>query len=320
MLSHAMSALHDAIERYLTFLQSEENKAPLTIQSYRLSLRLTDTLMGIDAPEQVDKATARTLKQGLHSYRTERGHPLSVRTKNHHLTVLRAFLRYLLQEEEQDVYPPDRIRLFKEEQRKVKFLRTEQLERLLAAPDTSTRIGKRDAALLQMFFSTGARLEELRQLNRTDIDFRTREASVRGKGRKVRVVFVTDAAADALKRYLDSRLDHLVPLFIRSDKDVRYALPPGEEFRLSRTTIGEIVKKYAALAGIVTSASPHTLRHSFATEMLANGADLRSLQEMLGHKDLSTTQIYTHVTHPRLKHVHQQCHPGQKGSDGWRRQ
>ena len=132
---------------------------------------------------------------------------------------------------------------------------------------------------------------------------------MRGKGRKVRVVFVTDTAAQALRSYLEARLDHLDPLFIRSDRNVTYAMPPGEEFRLSRTSIWEIVKKYAALAGIVTDPSPHTLRHSFGTELLRGGADLRSLQELLGHTDISSTQIYTHVTNPQLKEVHRQCHP-----------
>ena len=233
---------------------------------------------------------------------------MTVRTKNHHLTILRAFLRYLVQEEEMDVYPPDRVTRFTEEQRKVKVLFKEELTRLLQAPDLSTKEGKRDSAILHLFFSTGLRLAELRSLNRKDLNFDTREISVRGKRGKVRVVFVSDTAADALRLYLECRLDHIAPLFIRNHDKASKAMPPGEEFRLSRISIYSSVKKYALKAGIVTDPSPHTLRHSFATDLLMNGADLRSVQEMLGHKDLSTTQIYTHVTNPHLKEVHEKFH------------
>jgi site-specific recombinase XerD len=171
-----------------------------------------------------------------------------------------------------------------------------------------TRNGKRDKAILELFFSTGLRLAELRSLNRKDLNFLTRETSVRGKRGKVRVTFLSDRATDALKAYLDARMDHLAPLFIRNHELATNAMPPGEEFRLSRISIYNIVKKYALAAGIVSDPSPHTLRHSFATDLLRNGADLRSVQEMLGHKDLSTTQIYTHVTNPQLKEVHRKYH------------
>jgi site-specific recombinase XerD len=241
-------------------------------------------------------------------YRTEQDRELTIRTKNHHLTILRAFLRYLISEEEMDCYPPDRVTRFKEEQRKVKVLFRDELDRLLNAPDTSMRNGKRDRAILELFFSTGLRLAELQGLNRKDLNFSTRETAVRGKRGKVRVVFLSDRAVDALKAYLESRLDHLTPLFIRNHEQALNAMPPGEEFRLSRISIYEVVKKYALAAGIVSNPSPHTLRHSFATDLLRNGADLRSVQEMLGHKDLSTTQIYTHVTNPQLKEVHKKYH------------
>jgi len=306
------TAFQQAVDRYLAYLQSEENKSPLTIESYGRSLRFIDELLRIDDPQRIDKASVRQFKQKLHGYRTKQGHELSVGTKNHHLTILRAFLRYLIQEEERDVYPPDRIKRLRESERRVKVLGAEQLEQLLNAPDTSTRIGKRDKAILELFFSTGLRLEELRQLNCKDVNLKTREIPVRGKRGKMRVVFISDRAADTLRIYLDGRLDHLAPLFIRNPDRVLNVMPPGEEFRLSRVSIRKIVKKYASMAGTVTSPSPHTLRHSFATELLRAGADLRAVQEMLGHKDLSTTQIYTHVTNRRLKDVHLKFHPGQK--------
>jgi len=184
----------------------------------------------------------------------------------------------------------------------------DELQALLSAPDITTKIGKRDKAMLELFFSTGLRLAELRSLNVDDLNYKTREISVRGKRGKIRVVFVSDRAVEALQRYMEIRLDHLSPLFIRNFEKANKALPPGEEFRLSRISIYEAVKKYARAAGIMSNPSPHTLRHSFATDLLRNGADLRSVQEMLGHKDLGTTQIYTHVTNPQLKEVHRKHH------------
>jgi site-specific recombinase XerD len=304
----AENSLSAAIDRYLVFLKAEENKSPLTISSYRQSLNLLLDLGGVASPEEICKATVRMYKSALHSYRTESDKELSIRTKNHHLTILRAFLKYLIVEEEMDVYPSERVTRFKEDPRQVKVLFREELDSLLEAPDTSTKIGKRDKAILELFFSTGLRLTELRMLNTVDLNFKTREISVRGKRGKIRVVFISDAAAEAIERYLEIRLDHLTPLFVRNLDKANKALPPGEEFRLSRISIYNIVKKYARAAGIMSNPSPHTLRHSFATDLLRNGADLRSVQEMLGHKDLGTTQIYTHVTNPQLKKVHEEFH------------
>ena len=300
--------LAKAIERYLTFLKAEENKSALTIKAYRESLKLLSTLSDIDDPRRFDKSSIRIYKSALHSFRTRSGKELTVRSKNHHLTILRAFLKYLIREEEMDVYPPDRVTRLKEESRKVKVMFTDELERLLTAPNTSTKEGKRDAAILHLFFSTGLRLAELRGLNRKDLNYDTREISVRGKRGKIRVVFVSDRAADALREYIDCRLDHLSPLFVRNHQKASTAMPPGDEFRISSNGIYKMVKKYAREAGIVSDPSPHTLRHSFATNLLQNGADLRSVQEMLGHKDLGTTQIYTHVTNPQLKEVHRKFH------------
>jgi site-specific recombinase XerD len=300
--------LSKAIERYLQYLESELGKSPLTVKNYTHQLQDFLRSTAINSPFKVDKQTIRQYKQYLHRFRSENGHELTVRTKNHRLTVLRAFLRYLIQEEEMDVYPPDRIVRFKEDQRQVKVLFSEEMQRLLDAPNTATLAGKRDKAILELFFSTGLRLAELRSLNRKDLNFRTREISVRGKRGKLRLVFLSDRAVDSLKDYLDGRLDHLHPLFIRYVRRVTNELPPGEQFRLSRISIYKIVKKYALRAGIVTNPSPHTLRHSFATNLLRSGADLRSVQELLGHKDLSTTQIYTHVTDPQLKEIHKKFH------------
>lgn len=301
-------ALQSSIERYLRFLQTEENKSKLTLQNYRESLTLLSKLLSVTRIDKFDKDVIRDLKYKLREVKTRQGRELGIRTVNHHLTVLRAFLRYLVQEEELDIYPPDRIKRFKENPRQVKVLTLEEVLRMMGEVDTSKKEGKRDRALLELFFSTGLRLAELRALNCKDVNFKTKEMSIRGKRGKIRVVFLSGAAADSLKEYLDCRLDHVVPLFIRNISKASLVMPPGEEYRLSRVSIYQIVKKYAARAGIVVDPSPHTLRHSFATDLLRNGADLRSVQELLGHQDLSTTQIYTHVTNPQLKAVHEKFH------------
>jgi len=307
-MTKSSTSLEQAIDRYLVFLRAEENKSPLTVSAYKRSLSLFNDLGGINTPQDINKAVIRIYKSNLHLYKTRLGGDFSIRSKNHHLTILRAFLKYLNAEEEADVYPSDRVTRFKEEERQVKVLTEQELVRLLEAPDTETRNGKRDKAILEIFFSTGLRLAELRGLNTKDLNFDTREISVRGKRGKIRVVFLSPRAVKAIKEYMMVRLDDLTPLFIRALDKAANAMPPGEDYRLSRISIYNIVKKYALQAGIVSDPSPHTLRHSFATDLLRNGADLRSVQEMLGHKDLSTTQIYTHVTNPQLKEVHSKYH------------
>lgn len=308
MQNDQLNPLSKAIRRFIIFIKSEQNKSPLTVESYQNALDKFVNLAGIQTPQEINKAVIREYKAELHSFRTKQGNELSVRSKNHNLTVLRAFLRYLTAEEELDVYPPDRVTLLKDEPRQVKTLNSEELERLLQEPDTNELAGKRDKAILELFFSTGLRLTELKSLNRTDLNFSTREISVRGKRGKIRVVFLSPRAIEHIQVYTEARLDHLSPLFIQHKGNVTQELPPGEKFRLSRISIYNLVKKYARQAGIMSNPSPHTLRHSFATDLLRNGADLRSVQEMLGHKDVSTTQIYTHVTNPQLKKVHDQFH------------
>jgi len=304
----AETSLQQAVFRYLQYLESEQAKSPLTVKNY--AHQLSDFVKSTRAKsaDDIDKIIVREYKQHLHQFKDTFGSPLTVRTKNHRLTVLRAFLRYLVQEEELNVYPPDRVQRFKQDPRQVKVLFEDALERFLEAPDRSTIMGKRDFAILQTFFSTGLRLSELVSLNRRDINEHTREMSVRGKRGKIRVVFLSDPAIAAITAYVDALDVACEPLFIRIVKDAPGRSVRGEELRLTQRSIQNVVKKYALLAGIVTDPSPHTLRHSFATNLLRNGADLRSVQELLGHKDLSTTQIYTHVTNPQLKEIHKKFH------------
>ncbi len=299
-----MNEMQKAIDRYLQYMEAEQAKSPLTVKNYAHQLREFVRCTKAQSPVAIDKSTIREYKQFLHTYKDANGELLKTRTKNHRLTVLRAFLRYLTQQEELSVHSPDRVERFKEDPRKVKVLFDDALEQLLGAPDRNTVRGKRDYAILQLFFSTGLRLAELVSLNRNEVNEKSREMSVRGKRGKIRVVFISPSAVLALREYLDALQEDCDPLFIRIAKDSPDRTVRGNELRLTARSIQNIVKKYALQAGIMSDPSPHTLRHSFATNLLRNGADLRSVQELLGHKDLSTTQIYTHVTNPQLKEVH----------------
>ncbi|MDX1765798.1 MAG: tyrosine-type recombinase/integrase, partial [Candidatus Saccharimonadales bacterium] len=191
--------------------------------------------------------------------------------------------------------------------KQVTFLSPEELERILQKPDTSEIIGLRDKAMLELLFSGGLRVSELVNLDRDHINLKRREFMVRGKGQKDRPIFISQDAAYWLKQYLDKRADSHRPLFIRYS-GARENANDGEYMRLSARSVQRMVQRYARAAGITKKVSPHTLRHSFATDLLMNGADLRSVQSLLGHSNISTTQIYTHVTDPHLKKVHEKYH------------
>lgn len=296
-----------ATQRFLEYLEGE-GCSVATLRGYRHSLRLAEQLLRTGDVGTVDKAGVRQLKAALGRYRKTGGHPLATASKNHCLVALRGLLRYCIQEENLSVLPPDQVRLIRRADRQVKVLSIEQLAQLLAAPDASSKAGLRDRAILELFFSTGMRLAELASVNRRDANLKTCEMSIRGKRGKVRLVFVSARAADALRRYLEARIDHLAPLFVAYPDRMANALPPGEEYRLSTSSIDKLVKRYARFAGIVSDPSPHVLRHTFATDLLRNGCDLRSAQEMLGHRNVATTQIYTHVTQPELKRSHDRYH------------
>jgi site-specific recombinase XerD len=203
--------------------------------------------------------------------------------------------------------PSDKIELARVKRPQVNFLSAEELQRLLEAPDSSQPVGLRDRAILQLLFSSGLRVSELVKLDRQDINLKLREFIVRGKGQKDRPVFISEEAAHWLEQYLKQRSDNFRPLFIHYS-GLRSELNDGNYTRLSARSIQRLVHKYARLAGILKTVTPHTLRHSFATDLLRNGADLRSVQAVLGHSNVSTTQIYTHVTDPELKRIHETYH------------
>lgn len=291
---------------------------------------------------------------------------LSAQTQNYALIVLRAFLRFLAKEGVKTL-SPEKVELGRQPDRKIKFLVEKDLRKLLEQPDVSSIFGLRDRAILEILFSTGLRVSELVRLNVSDLNFETKEFSVLGKGKKRRVVFLTESACFWLQKYLRARQDKFLPLFIRVKPKVNLAVgsvgaetstkgykgsnfdeslkadinpnsntksqalsfkkikngqflieknetedSKGLKLRLTVRSIQRLVKKYSHKAGLSIEPTPHTLRHSFATDLLMNGADLRSVQELLGHSNVATTQIYTHVTNARLKEVHQKFHSGNK--------
>ncbi len=299
------------IEEYLTYLTAEQNRALATVKIYRTSLH---TFLRFDPPprpQDIDRNTVRAYKLFLRERKGRHGSSLKPTSINTYLIVLRNFLKYLAREEELVVLPADNIELLKTGDRVVKFLTDEQVERLLDAPRRSqSPQAVRDRAILELLFSTGVRVSELTRLNRSAVNLKTREMSILGKRRKVRVVFITDTAVEALGEYLETRDDAYHPLFIRqAGPRVDRVTADGEAFRLSTRGVWSVVHRFAIAAGLVTNPSPHTLRHTLATTLLRRGADLRAVQEILGHEDVSTTQIYTHVTNPQLKEIHAKFHP-----------
>lgn len=231
-----------------------------------------------------------------------------ISTQKTFLVALRAFLKYLIVIEKiEDTVSPDQVILGKPEGRIPKFLNEDDLKSIFSVQNPNKKSGIRDKAILMTLYSTGLRVSELVALNIDSINLKTGEFAVIGKGRKVRTVYLSPAAILSLQKYLNTRRDNFKPLFLRySGKKMDSMDPDGESLRLTVRSVQRLVKKHAQNAGISVDATPHTLRHSFATSLLSEGADLRSVQELLGHSNLSTTQIYTHVTNKRLKDVHQQ--------------
>jgi site-specific recombinase XerD len=310
------SALAERARRFLETCEIDRNLSPLTIRQYDHYLDHLLTWLAREQPSvgditDIDVEVVRRYKLALARHVNEHtGRPLTRASQTYFLVALRSLLRYwALQGLE--VLPPDRIELGKAPSRSLKFLDSDQLRRLLDAPDLNDPRGLRDRALLETLFSTGLRLSELAHLDRDHINLRTREFGVIGKGRKPRVVFLSDAATEWLARYLSTRTDRWKPLFVRMKGKLDHT-PGGPGMRMSTRSIERLVQKYVRMAGLGIKATPHTLRHSFATDLLSNGADLRAVQEMLGHANLNTTQIYTHVTNPQLRAAHRKFHSGNR--------
>ena len=298
--------------KFLEYLELEKNKSQKTIKNYSFFLNKFQKLMNVQDAKDITLQLVRQFKLALNRHRDSKGRSLKKVTINYHLIALRSFLKYLIRVEGMEVMAPDRIELLDEEDREIKILNDEDLQRLLDGPNLNTKEGRRDRAILELLFSSGLRVSELTSLNRDQINLETKEFSIRGKGGYIRVAFISEKAAWVLKMYLAKREDAARPLFIRYGGPTPDSSNFGDDLRLTSRSVENIMKKYAKKAGIMSDPTPHTLRHSFATDLLSSGADLRSVQELLGHKNVATTQIYTHVTNPQLKAIHKKFHPGNK--------
>jgi integrase/recombinase XerD len=304
-------SLESLIAEFLEYLEIQKGFSPLTIREYRHYLTrfhnwLTEN-SSATRPEDINLELVRKYRLYLAHLHGRDGLTLQRVTQSYHIVALRAFLRYLLVQRDIPTLSPDKIELPKQGSRSVAFLNAEQVERLLNSPKISNNAGLRDKTILETLFSTGLRVSELVKLNRDQIDLERKEFGVKGKGNKLRVVFLSDTAAQWIERYLQARKDYFKPLFIRYSGKVA-TQKNGEEMRLTARSIERIVAKYAQRSGLPIDVTPHTLRHSFATDLLISGADIRSVQEMLGHESIRTTQIYTHVTNRHLKDVHKAFH------------
>lgn len=307
--------LDSLVSDFLEYLVVERSCSSLSIRQYKHYLgRFCSWVRenySVTKPENINMELIRQYRLYLAHLRNRNGVGLKRITQNYHVIALRAFLRYLLVQRDIPTLSPDKVELPKQSSRSVTFLNPEQVERLLNSPKISNKVGLRDKAILETLFSTGLRVSELVRLNRDQINLDRKEFGVRGKGDKLRVVFLSDTAAEWIERYLRTRQDYFKPLFIRYSGAVDSKCD-GEKMRLTARSVEKIVSKYAKRCGLPIEVSPHTLRHSFATDLLIGGADLRSVQEMLGHESIRTTQVYTHVTNRHLKEVHKAFHSRNK--------
>jgi site-specific recombinase XerD len=299
--------------RFLEYLEIERGRADNTIRNYNHYLSVFLKQTGAKKPGDITVEMIRKFRLWLHRQpagdNRRTGETLAKTTQNYHLIALRSFLKYMTRRDIKTL-SAEQIELAKVPQRQIDVISDKELRRLLDAPDTEENLEMRyrDKAILEMLYSTGLRVSELCSLFR-DIDLSRDEFSIRGKGGKVRVVFLSPEAKDALKKYFKVRKDLSDALFVNISKNKSKT---DADKGLDRRTVGRIVKKYATIAGITKKVTPHVIRHCFATDLLSNGADIRSVQVMLGHADISTTQIYTHVTDAKLKEIHKKFHDKKK--------
>jgi len=291
---------------FLEYLEIEQNRSQKTIANYDHYLtRLLDFAGDIHISD-IDAEMIRKWRLWLNRLGTNVSDELGKTTQNYHLIALRSFLKFCAKRDI-PALPADKIELAKTVRKQVTFLNEEELNNLFAQPEITSVAGLRDRAILELLFSSGLRVSELVGLDRDHVNLKRREFMVRGKGQKDRPIFISQQAAYWIQQYLDKRTDTTRPLFMRYSGTKKVDLT-GNFHRLTVRSVQRLVAHYALMAGITKHVSPHTLRHSFATDLLMNGADLRSVQAMLGHSNIATTQIYTHVTDPHLKAVHEKFH------------
>lgn len=308
-MSHNLSVLKT---QFLQYVEIERGRSLNTVRNYDQYLSRFLDYTKVKDPKDITDGMVRDFRIWLNRQeaKKEKGMApatLKKRTQNYYLIALRAFLKYLARQGITSL-SPDRIELARVPERSLDLITIEELERLLKAPNTSELRGLRDRAILELLFSTGLRVSELCALPR-DINLKLDEMSVRGKGEKVRVVFISDNARKAVKSYLDKRDDMDDALFVQIlGKGNEKMAQKKDSLRLTSRSVERIIKQYAINSGISKKVTPHVIRHSFATDLLRNGADLRSVQMLLGHANINTTQIYTHVTDTELKNIHKKFH------------
>lgn len=300
--------ISEALTDFLEHLEVEGGRSPKTIANYQLYLERFIDFAGDITVDKITSEVIRRYRLWLNRYKNEITHEdLSLITQSYHLIALRGFLTYLSRRDIASL-AADKIILPKTVRKQVTFLQYDEVVRMINRIPTDTEAGLRDRAIVELLFSSGLRVSELVNLNRDHINLSRREFMVRGKGQKDRPVFISKSAAEHVSSYLDARTDSLPALFLSYSR--RNAAPnlSGDYRRLSARSIQRMISQYAQLAGITKHVSPHTMRHSFATDLLMNGADLRSVQSLLGHSNISTTQVYTHVTDQHLKDIHERFH------------
>ena len=302
-----MKDLVELKRQFLEYLEIERGRSVKTVENYDRYLERFFAFAKVKTVSQLSETQIREFRLHLNRQAGSkvggRVEPMKRRTQNYYLIALRAFLKFL-RKRGIEALSPERIELAKVPERQIDLISPVELKRLLAAPDQKTLEGKRDRAILELFFSTGLRISELCGLSIDDVDLTRDEFSVRGKGDKVRVVFLSDAAKKSVSEYLTARKDLEEALFIRYGRKAH----DGGDSRLQPRAVQRLIKFYAGKAGITRKVTPHVIRHSFATDLLSNGADLRSVQALLGHANIGTTQVYTHVTDKHLREVHKKYH------------
>jgi len=303
---------------FLNYLEIEKGRSLRTVRNY--SFYLLRFFLWLDKknlkPADVSLPKVKNFRLWLNRQTDKQGKALKKSTQNYHLIALRSFLKYLAKQDVKTL-APEKIELAKQPEREVDFLEDDDLERLLKAPKQSSQreiIQLRDQAILELLFSTGLRVSELTSLTREQVNLKKDEFTVTGKGGKNRLVFLSDNAKAALCIYLDKRQDVDPSLFVGHDRAKTKRLKKDDRVvhALTPRSVERLIKHYSKLAGITKKVTPHTMRHSFATDLLQNGADIRSVQAMLGHASITTTQIYTHVTNRQLKEIHKNFHHRKK--------
>ncbi len=307
--------ISDLISDFLESLEIEKGRSTKTTENYGLYLARFLDLITQDFPEGATIKPANLTPEILRKFRlrlnrfddNQNHERLSALTQSYHLIALRGFLKYLAKRGIKSL-DPSLVDLPRAAKKQVTFLHFDEVSRLLSEIPTDTETGLRDRAIIELLFSGGLRVSELCNLNRDSINLARREFMVRGKGKKDRPIFIDQTTAEHIEEYLNARTDTLPALFLNNSSNQNIPDTSGDFRRLSPRSIERIIGKYTRLAGITKHVTPHTLRHSFATDLLMNGADIRSVQSLLGHANIATTQIYTHITDPHLKEVHEKFH------------